>query len=88
MFISSFGDHDPWGGGITNLRHHSAVSPVCQGQPATVFCNFQMERACHGAGLHKNFHRFKVLGFLIHIHFIHVYLATEYWVLKVHTVLT
>ena len=75
-------------GGITNLRHHSAVSPVCQGWPATVFCNSRMECACRGAGLHKNFHRFKVLGLLIHIHFIHVYLATEFWALQVHTVLT
>ena len=66
-------------GGTTNLRHHSAVSPVCQGRPTTVFCNSRMERACHGAGL---------LGLLIHIHFIHVYLATEFWVLQVHTVLT
>ena len=42
-------------GGITNLQHHSAVSPVCQGRPATVFCDSWMERACRGAGFHMNF---------------------------------
>ena len=34
-FFIDFGDQDPEGG-IMNLRHHSAGSPVCQGQPTTV----------------------------------------------------
>ena len=90
MFVSSFGDHDPWGG-ITNLQHHSTGSPVCQGQHATVKEIAFLFLGCNVHVLElvstRTFHRFNILGLLIHIHFIYVYLATEFWVLQIDTVL-
>ena len=69
-------------GGNNNLRHQSAVSPVCQGWPATVkeiaFVILRWNVHVMELVSTRTFRRFNVLGLLIHIHFIYVYLATEF----------
>ena len=50
---------------LSRLAHHSKGNSISISQ---------LQHACCGAGFHKNFRRYNVLGLLIHIHFIYMYI--------------